>query len=99
MSGLRYLANTTTLALDAGRCCGCRMCMTVCPHAVFAIEDKKARIADRDACMECGACVRNCLAQALSVRPGVGCATAVIRTALRGGKSDCGCNLDLPCGG
>jgi len=27
---------------------------------------------DRDACMECGACVNNCPVQAIEVNPGVG---------------------------
>ena len=58
MVGLRYLSDSVTLALMESRCNGCGMCVNVCPHAVFAIETRKARIADHDACMECGACAR-----------------------------------------
>jgi NAD-dependent dihydropyrimidine dehydrogenase PreA subunit len=36
------------------------------------MEDSMARIADFDACMECGACVNNCPSGAISVNPGVG---------------------------
>jgi ferredoxin len=75
---LRYLSNVSTLKLDAAKCTGCGMCRIVCPHAVFAIQEKKARITDSDACMECGACSRNCPENALAVRAGVGCAAAVI---------------------
>jgi len=89
MPGLRYLTNVTTLALDIEKCNGCRMCEKVCPHKVFAIENKKARIVDRDACMECGACAMNCPEEALFVDAGVGCATAIIIGALRGTEPAC----------
>ncbi|MHB0976301.1 MAG: mercury methylation ferredoxin HgcB [Candidatus Aquicultorales bacterium] len=78
MKGFRYLPNVSTLELEADTCNGCTMCETVCPHAVLAVEDRKARIVDFDACIECGACALNCETGALSVRPGVGCASAVI---------------------
>jgi len=84
--GLRYLRGVTTLTLDESKCTGCGMCVSVCPHGVFEIADRKARLVDRDACMECGACARNCAAEAIAVRAGVGCAYAV----LRGGSApDC----------
>jgi len=76
--GMRYLPGVVTLTLNADRCNGCAMCVTVCPHAVFQIVRKKSQIVDRDGCMECGACARNCPEAAISVQPGVGCATAVL---------------------
>ena len=78
----RYLTNVTTLVLDRDKCTGCRMCTTVCPQAVWQMEAKRARIADLDACMECSACQMNCEAQAITVRRGVGCASALISSAL-----------------
>jgi len=86
---LRYLDNVVTLALDEGKCNGCGMCATVCPHGVFVVEAAKARIADRDACMECGACARNCPQEAVSVRAGVGCAAGILLGALFGGEPVC----------
>ena len=59
------------------------------PHGVFAIADRKARIADRDACMECGACAKNCEGDAISVDSGTGCAAAIIIEALKGTKPSC----------
>ena len=60
------------------------MCAAVCPHGVFSIEGKKARMIDRDRCMECGACAKNCPFAAISVRAGVGCAWAILISEIRG---------------
>ena len=75
MKDLRYLDGVATLALDRDACIGCSMCATVCPHRIFAVQDGKAEIMDLDACMECGACAVNCPVDAISVKPGVGCAS------------------------
>ena len=91
MPGLRYLTNVVTLELDQGKCDGCRRCLEVCPHAVFVIENKRAKIIDRDACMECGACAKNCSEGAISVDSGVGCATGIIIGAVRGTEPTCDC--------
>jgi NAD-dependent dihydropyrimidine dehydrogenase PreA subunit len=93
----RYLSNVSTLQLDAAKCNGCGMCTSVCPHAVFRMDNHKSLIADRDACMECGACAQNCPTAALSVKSGVGCATAIILGALRGTQPDCGCSGKSAC--
>ncbi len=97
MFGLRYLRNVTTLELDEQKCTGCRKCIEVCPQAVFALNGKKARIIDRDACMECGACAMNCSAEALTVDSGVGCASAIITGAIRGTEPTCDCSTDADC--
>ena len=89
MTDLRYLPDVTTLTLDTDRCTGCGMCRNVCPHRVFTLEAKRAVLADRDACMECGACARNCPEGALSVRPGVGCAYAIIMGWVRKSEPCC----------
>jgi NAD-dependent dihydropyrimidine dehydrogenase PreA subunit len=100
MQGLRYLEEAVTLSLDAEKCNGCRMCTLVCPHAVFAIgADKKAFLADRGACMECGACALNCATGAITVEPGVGCAAAIINGWLTGTEPSCGCGEGEPAGG
>ena len=69
--------------------------VAVCPHAVFAMVDKRAVLADRGACMECGACARNCAEEAIRVRSGVGCAAGLLTSVL--GRTDpthaeCGCS-------
>ncbi|NOY82839.1 MAG: 4Fe-4S dicluster domain-containing protein [Kiritimatiellaeota bacterium] len=89
MGKLAYLRNIVTLELHADKCTGCRMCMEVCPHGVFVLAGKKAKIDDRDACMECGACARNCAAGAISVRAGVGCASKFIHGQEHGTVARC----------
>jgi NAD-dependent dihydropyrimidine dehydrogenase PreA subunit len=89
---LRYLENVVTLQLNVEKCNGCRMCLNVCPHAVFAMQNKRAMIIDRDACMECGACSKNCPESAITVKAGVGCAAAVIQGRLKGTAPECGCS-------
>jgi len=97
MTRLRYLPNVVTLILDSEKCTGCGVCTEVCPHGVLVIENHQARIADRDACMECGACALNCITEAISVRSGVGCATAVLNGMLRGSEPTCDCSADAEC--
>jgi ferredoxin len=91
MKELIYLHDVVTLALDERKCTGCGLCVLVCPHAVLGMNHGHARIENRDACMECGACARNCPTEAVTVQAGVGCATAVINTALGRDSSSCCC--------
>ncbi|MEE9913608.1 MAG: 4Fe-4S binding protein [Deltaproteobacteria bacterium] len=96
MGSMVYLKNVATLSLNTPKCTGCGMCLDVCPHGVFKMNGKSVQIVDRDACMECGACSRNCPAVALSVEAGVGCAAAVINSLLgrNGGECCCGPQTD-----
>jgi len=89
-----YLKNVTTLELDPSKCTGCGVCMEVCPHQVFELQNRKAVIVNRDACMECGACSRNCAFDAITVQAGVGCAAAVYSGLIKGGEPTCGCTKD-----
>lgn len=84
-----YLKNIASLELKVDKCNGCGMCIKVCPHAVFMMEKKKAKIDNLDACMECGACSLNCEQKALSVTPGVGCAAALLNAKLGRTSAPC----------
>lgn len=93
----RYLKNVATLNLSGAKCIGCGRCTEVCPHGVFTLADKKARITDKDSCMECGACAMNCPVNAISVDASVGCAAAIIKGWFTGSEPDCGCSDDGEC--
>jgi NAD-dependent dihydropyrimidine dehydrogenase PreA subunit len=81
-----------SLQYEPELCTGCGMCVDVCPHSVFAMNSHAARLAHPDDCMECGACQVNCLAGAIAVDSGVGCASAMIMAALKGEKeATCSC--------
>lgn len=90
MKHMVYLKNVVTLQFNKEKCSGCGMCMVVCPHAVFGMNGGRVQIENKDDCMECGACSMNCPAGALSVQAGVGCASAVINSAL-GREGACCC--------
>ncbi len=88
----KYLMNGRSLVIDEAKCFGCGMCLEVCPHNVFLMEDGKAFINNRDFCMECGACKMNCPVGAINVNVGVGCAAAIINGILHRTVPDCGCS-------
>ncbi len=91
---LRYLDNVVTLQLDVDTCNGCGMCIMVCPHEVFDIQERKAVIIDRNACIECGACAINCPVNAIQVQTGAGCATGVLLGAIgKGNECSGGCGV------
>ena len=92
MAEFTYLKNVVTLQLDVQKCNGCTMCIIVCPHEVFQLKNKKAIITNKDQCMECGACAKNCPEGAISVRSGVGCAAGIINGLLRGTEPSCDCS-------
>ena len=94
MNRLIYLKDVVTLKLNNEKCVGCGMCTLVCPHAVLIQTNGKVEIQNFDACMECGACATNCPADAISVRAGVGCAAAVINSALGRDSSSCCCVVE-----
>ncbi len=94
MNKMIYLQDVTTLRFHEEKCVGCGMCLVVCPHEVLTRNNGKVRVQNRDACMECGACSRNCPTGAIFVKSGVGCAAAVINAALGRKKASCCCVVE-----
>lgn len=85
--------DSNTLDYNSELCINCGMCSAVCPHGVFRAgkgkdkgngNDNKAQLVDSLACMECGACQLNCPVNAIKVDSGVGCAFAMMWSAITG---------------
>lgn len=83
-------SDINTLKFDPDKCVNCDMCIYVCPHAVYG-RNGEVYVNNHDACMECGACMVNCPTDAIYVDAGVGCAYALMWSAIKGGKETCGC--------
>ena len=96
--GFQYLKDVVSLSYDEKKCTGCGRCTDVCPHRVFEMSGKKAILAEKNLCIECGACALNCPAEAITVSPGVGCAAAIIMSWLTGKEPTCGCAEEGCCG-
>jgi len=73
----------------------------VCPHGVVEMDGNRAKVVDRGACMEGGACQRNCAFDAIRVKSGTGCAAAIIASWFNNGRVTCGPtdDADAGCGG
>lgn len=81
------------IAIDQKKCTSCGMCMEVCP---FGLPQKAELgsffISDPDSCVECSACQRNCLVNAIIMqeREGCGCLwDAMQRSKQKKGQSCC----------
>ena len=44
MKDFRYIDGSAILRLDEETCIGCGNCVTVCPHRIFQLDDRKAKI-------------------------------------------------------
>ncbi len=76
----RYFSRKISLTINDKRCVGCGKCVGVCPHRVLMLEGKLVKVVSLGQCIECGACMVNCPFGAIFVKPGVGCANAVLGT-------------------
>ncbi len=90
-------AATNTLRYNPNLCIRCDLCSIVCPHGVFAPGQEAAELRAPEACMECGACWRNCPTGAIFVDSGVGCAAAMLWAALKGEKERESCDCTCTC--
>jgi NAD-dependent dihydropyrimidine dehydrogenase PreA subunit len=87
---MKYLSEDITLEFVVEKCTSCGKCIEVCPRAVFAKVEKLVKVVNKEMCIECGACMRNCAFDAVRVSPGTGCAEAIIKGWWNNTEPDCG---------
>ena len=88
---MKYLKNIASLNFIQEKCTNCLLCIDVCPHGVFLLQNKQVVVVDKDLCMECGACALNCKYGAITVNSGAGCASGIINGIITGGAPSCDC--------
>ncbi len=57
--------------VDQGKCCGCKLCIEVCPNHIFGLnsENEVSVLPDRNTiCVQCGHCMAICPTQAIHVK-------------------------------
>jgi ferredoxin len=62
------------------------------------MEGGRAKIKDKDNCIECGACQKNCPFSVITVEAGVGCAAAILGSLGSKKAPCCGKNNGGCCG-
>jgi heterodisulfide reductase subunit A len=51
----------TIVGADSDLCCGCTMCISVCPHNARALDPEERKAVVHEAlCKNCGSCVASC---------------------------------------
>ncbi|MCD6484848.1 MAG: ferredoxin family protein [Candidatus Odinarchaeota archaeon] len=58
------------MSLDTEKCIGCKLCLGVCPKNVYEFDDltHKAKLARPERCVNCSACVKQCLGKCLEIK-------------------------------
>jgi NAD-dependent dihydropyrimidine dehydrogenase PreA subunit len=52
--------------IDGSKCNGCKTCVDICPVQALVMEDGKAKLKNKNDCIDCRACEAQCLKEAIS---------------------------------
>lgn len=62
------LVETATAYVNPAICCGCRMCLDICPYSAISFDDSKnVSVVNEALCQGCGTCVALCRPKALNI--------------------------------
>jgi heterodisulfide reductase subunit A len=54
--------------VDAGRCAGCGVCVTVCPYQAIGLDQNALGLVNEALCKGCGTCVASCRSGAIQLK-------------------------------
>ena len=61
VEGRKLDISPTTASIDAERCSGCRVCVSICPYKAIAFDaERKTAEVNAVLCQGCGTCVAAC---------------------------------------
>lgn len=55
---------------NPSKCGGCQLCVDSCPNKAIVVDVVGNLYIDKDACLECGACVKECPMGAMEKKDG-----------------------------
>jgi len=60
--------SATAAYINASLCCGCQMCLSVCPYTAISFDEKKKiSLVNEVLCQGCGTCVALCRPKAINI--------------------------------
>ncbi len=72
--------SATTAYINSSLCCGCQMCLSICPYTAITFdEEKKVSVVNEVLCQGCGTCVALCRPKAINI---YGCSHIQMMTEL-----------------
>jgi NAD-dependent dihydropyrimidine dehydrogenase PreA subunit len=63
-------AGPIDIFVDPELCCGCGLCIVVCPQGVFSLKDGVSQTERIDDCLQCHLCEVACEYHAIAIREG-----------------------------
>jgi NAD-dependent dihydropyrimidine dehydrogenase PreA subunit len=56
------------IRVDPELCCGCGLCVIICPQGVFGLQEGVSQIETSETCLQCHLCEVACEYNAITIR-------------------------------